>query len=339
MQWQFIPQLCLITSTELLLLFLLLFDVRSSGIWAPRKAVDGNDLPSARLVSTSLVGSVDRPKSDVTLLTMTLGQFIDHDLMLTPAFGFKNGSEGIECCSSGGDFLPAKETSPHCLPIRLPADDAFYGPLKRKCMNFVRSLIGVRPDCRFGYAEQNNQVTHWLDGSQIYGSADSVAKKLRAFKGGKLRSRLVNGRETLPLDEASAQCAAPCLLAGDLRVTEQPHLAVMHHIWLREHNRVAAQLAGLRPDWDDERLFQETRRIVVGELANIVYKEFLPIVVGQSYMDAYGLTTKKGTNGGGYSSDYDANINPTINNEFGAAAFRMGHSQVQFRPLISLIHG
>ena len=129
---------------------------------------------------------------------------------------------------------------------------------------------------------------------------------------------------------------------GDNRVNEQPGLTVYHTVWVREHNRLAKQLAYLNPHWDDERLYQEARKIVIAENQHVTYNEWLPLVLGTDYMaelDILPVTY-------GYNNNYDPKVisvskvisvfivfiiqvNPAILNSFAAAAFRFGHSLIQ----------
>ena len=91
---------------------------------------------------------------------------------------------------------------------------------------------------------------------------------------------------------------------GDVRANEQLNLLVMHTVWMNEHNRVADELARKHRSWNDEKLFQEARRIVIAEYQHIIYSEWLPKIIGPEYMDSLGLwpLTK------GYSDTYDGMI-------------------------------
>jgi peroxidase len=105
-------------------------------------------------------------------------------------------------------------------------------------------------------------------------------------------------------------------------------MAVTQTIFLREHNRLAEELAKLNPSWNDERLYQEARRILIAQAQHITYNEWLPIVIGRSKMQELGLVPLQQ----GFSNDYDKNLNPSISNEFVGAAFRFGHSMVNGNP-------
>lgn len=114
-----------------------------------------------------------------------------------------------------------------------------------------------------------------------------------------------------------------CFEAGDVRANEQIQLTTMHTLFLREHNRIARELSYLNPHWDDEYIFQETRKIVVAEMQHITFNEFLPLVIGKEKIYEYGLELE---HPGQYYQGYDSKINAGIRVEFQAAAFRYGHS-------------
>ena len=131
----------------------------------------------------------------------------------------------------------------------------------------------------------------------------------------------------LPTDQScSAECRdCTCFDAGNHRANEQPHGTLLHTVWLREHNRVAGELAKSHSDWDDERLFQEARRVVVAQLQHITFNEFVPTALGYEYAAKRGLLPISV----GFSPLYDASVDPRAAVEFSTAAFRAGHSKLQ----------
>ncbi|CAB0015621.1 unnamed protein product [Nesidiocoris tenuis] len=112
------------------------------------------------------------------------------------------------------------------------------------------------------------------------------------------------------------------LKTGDSRSNENLHLTTLHLIMLRQHNRIAGELAKVSPHWDDERLYQETKRIVTAQLQHVTYQELLEPLLGQEIMDRYNLTLLDE----GFLTAYDENLDPTVANSFATAAFRFAHS-------------
>ena len=50
----------------------------------------------------------------------------------------------------------------------------------------------------------------------------------------------------------------------------------------REHNRIVKLIKVNYPDMDEEELFQQARRLVIAEIQNIVYGEYLPLILGNT---------------------------------------------------------
>lgn len=72
-----------------------------------------------------------------------------------------------------------------------------------------------------------------------------------------------------------------------MRVNQNPQLTILQIILLREHNRIADALTSLNPHWDDETTFQEARKIAVAEYQHINYYEWLPIFIGNFFLNIY----------------------------------------------------
>lgn len=75
-----------------------------------------------------------------------------------------------------------------------------------------------------------------------------------------------------------------CFESGDSRANENLFLTTMHLIWARHHNYIASELEKLNPHWNDERIFQEAKRIVTAQLQHITYNEFLPVILGKRFI-------------------------------------------------------
>ncbi|KAJ8043608.1 Peroxidasin [Holothuria leucospilota] len=285
----------------------------SDNVSAFRRSVTGAELPSARRVSTLVVGqeNVVDPYRGSDFI-MHFGQFLDHDIDQAPV--------EAETC------LGCTETEV-CRPIAVAADDPALPP---PCFMFRRSLPTINGDCRPGPRNQINQITSYVDGSLIYGNNPTREALLRAPTGGELLTMDIMGSmlNTLPNDNMNSQCAVlvaeqKCALSGDGRTAEQPGLTAIHVTFVREHNRIARELRKLNRHWDHERLYQETRKIVGAMLQHIVYNEYLPLMLGAEIMNRYELKISRNSR-----YQYDPSIQASASHQFATASFRNGHSQI-----------
>lgn len=301
----------------------------ADGLTLPRVSIDGTPLPNPRVVSLAADPDADIPNQRNTLMLMQVAQFVDHDLTLTGVTRFGNGSV-VTCCDEEFQRNPTRRHH-SCMPIEIDPNDHFYSQFGTTCLEFVRSVPAPRPKCTLGPREQLNQLTAYMDASNIYGSTEEEAKSLRSFRDGRLASTVLNRVQLLPRQtDSTEECNEQgtdfiCFRAGDERVNEQLSLTAMHTLWMREHNRVAGELHRLNPGWKDEILYQETRRIVAAEFQHIVFNEFLPVLLGRKVMEQFDLLLTPH----GYSHSYDPELNAGIGNVFAAAAYRYGHTLVQ----------
>jgi peroxidase len=261
-------------------------------------ALAGPERASAREISNLVVAQEDSiPNSRrVSDFLWQWGQFVDHDLDLT---------DGVD--------------PPEPADIAVPAGDPFFDPdaTGTGTITFNRSIYDPATGADAEHPrEQLNEITVWLDASQVYGSDGERAAALRTNDGtGRLRT---SDGDLLPFNVdglPNAGGSDPSLfLAGDVRANEQVGLTALHTLFVREHNRLADEIHARNPASEDERVYQAARRMVIAEVQVITYHEFLPALLGPDALPPY--------------RGYDPGVDPRISNEFSAASYRFGHSAV-----------
>lgn len=287
----------------------------ADGVEGIRRSIHNAQLPSARFVSLVVHGT-RQEEAPVTMMLALWGQLLDHDLTATAQPRSLNGSTP-RCCGKSDDGL-----HPSCLPIKVPLDDPWLSPLGVRCLEFLRSAPAQRRDCLLSWREQTNQVTSYIDASPIYSSNPKTSDNARIFRSG----LLLFGRGPPSEDVCfRAALANQCIRPGDARSGEQPGLLMLHMVWVNEHNQIASRLSDINPHWSDEKLYQETRRIVGAMFQHVTYREFLPVILGKEVSRLFNLELETS----GFYKGYDPGVNPTVANEFSAAAFRFGHSLIQ----------
>lgn len=304
----------------------------SDGIAGPRRAHDGSNLPNARTLSQLLLPELEVHDHKLTSMTMSFGQFIIHDITRTLPT-----SNDIKCCPS------KRAVHPECMGIDIVGhDDPLLHQYNQTCINFVRSIV-CNP-CSLGPREQQNQATHTFDMSHMYGLRVNDSLALRTFVGGKLRgswtSTYPKGELPPKMSKEDPSCNVrpvpprfKCFESADgIRASQHPALQALHTAFHRRHNQHCDGLAKVNPHWDDEKLYQEARRIMIAEESMIIYHEYLPAIFGRQLMKHFRLGTRRK----GYTR-YDPKLNPATIQEFIVAAGRFGHSQIndQFSVLLS----
>lgn len=243
----------------------------------------GIDRPSPRDISNLLAAQDENAAPNDRNLSAFIyiwGQFLDHDI----------------------DLTESSVTNPERAPVPVPIGDIQFDPdgTGQQVIPFTRSVFDPATGTSVDNPRQQiNQITSWIDGSMVYGSSQQTADRLRTFSGG----RLIESEGGLPPQDAQG------FIAGDIRANENIELTSMHALFIREHNRLADQLAKENPRWTDEQIYQQARALVIAEIQVITYKEFLPALLGRGAIAPY--------------RGYDPTIDPSIANEFSTAAFRL----------------
>ncbi|OUL25718.1 peroxidase [Nostoc sp. RF31YmG] len=201
--------------------------------------------PNPRVISQRLMTRDEFiPATSLNILAAAWIQFQNHDWF------------------AHGDNRPDKK-----IVIPLAEDDTW--PQEHRPLAIKESLVDEsRPQ-----AEKSepptfiNKVTHWWDGSQIYGSHLEQVDQLRSHIDGKL---IIGDDGLLPVDPA----------IGIDRTGFNDNwwigLSLLHTLFVREHNTICDRLKQQYPEWQDDDLFDHARLINAALMAKIHTVEWTP---------------------------------------------------------------
>ncbi len=188
------------------------------------------------------------------------------------------------------DWIHHGETDPtETYEIPLAEDD----PIRRRHMQSSMVVPKTQADPTYKNGSEDtpitfiNEVTHWWDGSQVYGSDQTTVRRLRSGDSGKLR---LTHDSMLPLDSNGIE------ETGFTR-NWWVGLSMFHTLFAREHNAICDRLLNAYPEWDDDRLFNVARLINAAVMAKIHTIEWTPAILpnrkvhGGVNANWYGLLT------------------------------------------------
>ncbi|MFT3926563.1 MAG: peroxidase family protein [Myxococcales bacterium] len=114
-----------------------------------------------------------------------------------------------------------------------------------------------------------NEVTSWWDASQIYGSDQATADRLRSYSKGKLK---LGEDGLLPVGQWGFEDTG-------FNRNWWLGLSLLHTVFVKEHNAICEMLARAYPDWDDNRLYHVARLINAAVIAKIHTVEWTPAIL------------------------------------------------------------
>ncbi len=232
------------------------------------------DGPNARVVSNTIMAN-DPELADIggrSAYMYAFGQFVDHDLDRNPS---------------------QTPNATNQLSIAVPVGDPAFPA--GSSITISRAQI----DPATGTAI--NKVTSYADLSQVYGSDATTAASLRNADG----TMKTSAGGNLPI--VNGQFAG-----GDVRAAENPDLTSLDVLFVREHNYWVAKLHAAQPALTGDQVYDMARALTTAEYQNILYKEYLPALLGPNALSAY--------------RGYNPNVSAQIFQEFSTAAFRFGHT-------------
>ena len=264
--------------------------------------------PNPRLVSNVVLDQPDnRPipnSKNASDFFWLWGQFLSHDISFVT------------------EFRPHEQVH---IEILVPDPEEKADPFDPRrtgniLMPFNRAVFDLETGTSMDNPRQQvNEISGWLDATNIYSNNAECLSELRANDGtGRLKiddSEENDNKKLLPHADDPEFCFVTVddfFLSGDERVNEHIGLTSINTVFVLEHNRLADEIRERNPDLSGDEVFNRARHIVAAQIQKITYEDFLPLLMGENPLPEYT----------GYNDQVDAGVA----NVWAVAGFRLGHT-------------
>ena len=163
------------------------------------------------------------------------------------------------------DWLSHDRDKKHAFEIPLEESD----PWPEHPMRILRTMPDPSPDPT-GPPTFVTDDTHWWDGSQVYGGTPEFVDALRSHEKGKLRIDDLG----LPPEDMQRFVDLPGV-GGNFWIG----LALLHSLFMREHNAICERLAAEYPHMSDQELFDKARLVNAAVMAKVHTVDWTPAII------------------------------------------------------------
>lgn len=223
-------------------------------------------------ILANIIEASIRPKLPISNFFFDFYKLIFEDIARVAPISDQNLDPKVCSCT-------AEDTD--CFNIPLPLNEVRI----EDCLPYTRSAVSFPTfDCYLGAREQLNLASSFLDLDHIEFEELERRKK-----------------KSVDIDNLRQK-----RFANNLMIDSLEEFAKTVQLSIQK------QLSQLNPKWNEEKVFLEARKMLIGVLQHITYNELLPLVLGRTLHQKYDLKSQRD----GFSYKYNQNLYPSASNEF-----------------------
>ena len=222
--------------------------------------------------------------------------------------------QGCGCCADpAGDYNT-------CV---LASSDCHYGVGRLGSLN----ADPISEDNPRVYYDENS---HFLDLSMIYGTDDNHMGFVSTEDPAKLTTNATMSAFPFFFGNAAGRGDFTGMtwdFYPDIRMNKSPPMNLLGRAFRNNHNTIADKIRRQNPSMDDSTVFEEARRVNIGQYQDVVFREYLGALFGRP-LNPYDTNEDGQASSRPGVESYNPILEPNLDLVFSVAAYRFGHTKI-----------